>query len=87
MSIQSQIDRINTNIANAYDAVTTMGGTLPQTQNSANLPAAIATIPSIYTQLEWIEGTGCQYIDTGINANTVGKIQTKFKSVNANNSK
>ena len=44
MSIQSQIDRINTNIANAYDAVDTMGGTLPVTQNSANLPDAIATL-------------------------------------------
>ena len=71
MSIQNQIDRINTNIANAYDAVDTMGGTLPVTQNSANLPDAIATIPhqSDYIQLEWIEGTGTQYIDTGITPN------------------
>lgn len=58
MSIQSEITRINTNIANAYSAVQTMGGTLPATQNSANLPAAIAsitngiTVGSDYIQLE-----------------------------------
>lgn len=70
MSIQSQIDRINTNIANAYDAVDTMGGTLPVTQNSANLPDAIATLAQTdYIQLEWVEGTGVQYIDTGITPN------------------
>ena len=69
MSIQSQIDRINTNIANAYDAVDTMGGTLPVTQNSANLPDAIATIVSPYISVDYIEGTGTQYIDTVITPN------------------
>lgn len=61
MSIQSEITRINTNIANAYSAVTAMGGTVPQTQNSANLPDAIATLyEAQYIQLEWIESTGTQ---------------------------
>lgn len=77
MSIQSQINRINTNIANAYDAVVTMGGTIPQTQNTANLPAAIATIPPItgYTILDYIQGTGTQYIDTLITPTSTYKIQ------------
>lgn len=76
MSIQSQIDRINTNIANAYDAVVTMGGTIPQTQNTANLPDAIATLAQTdYIQLEWIEGTGTQYIDTLITPTSTYKIQ------------
>ena len=45
MSIASQIQRIKSNIALSYDAVAGKGGQLPQTQNSANLPQAIATIP------------------------------------------
>ena len=86
MSIQSQISRINTNIANAYSAVTTMGGTVPQTQNSANLPAAIATLAQTdYIQLEWIESSGTQWINTGLNCTTIGKIQTSynFSSLNS----
>ena len=46
MSISSEITRIKTNIANAYTACGNKGGTLPQTQNSANLAAAISGIPS-----------------------------------------
>ena len=44
MSIASEISRINTNIASAYTAVSNKGGTLPQTQNSANLATAIDSI-------------------------------------------
>ena len=46
MSIASEITRINNNIASAYTKVSTKGGTLPATQNSANLPNAIDTIPT-----------------------------------------
>ena len=45
MSIASEIQRIKSNIALSYDAVAGKGGQLPQTQNSANLPQAISTIP------------------------------------------
>ncbi len=41
MSIQSQINRINDNIAAAYSAVQAKGGTLPEIRNSANLADAI----------------------------------------------
>ena len=44
MSISSEITRINTNISNAYTAVGNKGGTLPVTQNSANLATAISSI-------------------------------------------
>lgn len=46
MSIQSEIERINANIASAYDAVQEKGGDLPKERNSNNLPAAIAGIPA-----------------------------------------
>lgn len=46
MSIATQITRIKGNIASAYDAIETKGGTLPTDENSANLPSAIATIPT-----------------------------------------
>ena len=46
MSISSEITRINGNIASAYTAVSGKGGTLPTARNSANLPAAIESIPS-----------------------------------------
>lgn len=45
MSIASEIQRIKTNISNAYDTVEDMNGTLPGTKNSANLADAISTIP------------------------------------------
>ena len=44
MSVASEITRINNNIANAYIAINSKGGTLPQTQNSANLATAINSI-------------------------------------------
>lgn len=44
MSITSEINRINTNIANAYTSISNKGGTLPETQNSANLADAIDSI-------------------------------------------
>lgn len=45
MSIQNEIDRINSNITSAYEAVREKGGTIPEQANSNNLPAAIAAIP------------------------------------------
>ena len=46
MSIANEITRIKNNIASAYTAVNTKGGTLPATQNSNNLATAINSIPS-----------------------------------------
>ena len=44
MSIQSEIDRIQGNMADAYAAVAAKGGTLPEAQNSSNLAAAVKSI-------------------------------------------
>ena len=46
MSISGEISRINGNITAAYNACQHKGATMPQTQNSANLAATIAGIPS-----------------------------------------
>ena len=44
MSIQSQINRIKANVAAAYTAAQSKGATMPSSQNSANLAAAINSI-------------------------------------------
>ena len=46
MSIRSQIDRINSNIAAAYTACSEKGATMPVTENSANLADTVASIHS-----------------------------------------
>ena len=46
MSITSQIERINANIAAAYDEAEAKGATMPATENSANLADAVASIPT-----------------------------------------
>lgn len=47
MSIRSQIDRINSNIAAAYTACSEKGATMPATENSANLADTIDTIGTV----------------------------------------
>lgn len=64
MSIASEITRINSNIAAAYTQVSAKGGTLPATQNSANLATAIASISGGTSGLEYEEGTFTVNADT-----------------------
>ena len=45
MSIATAITAAQGSVANAYTAVSNMGGTLPATQNLTNLPTAIESIP------------------------------------------
>lgn len=45
MSIQTEIDRIQLNILSAYNAVAAKGGVVPEVKNTANLIAAIESIP------------------------------------------
>ena len=49
-------------------------------------PAHAATLPAGYTELEYIEGTGTQYIDTGIIANDTTGFDTTFQKTVNNNS-
>lgn len=46
MTIASEIQRIKTNIANAYTACDNKGATMPATQNSANLASCVSSIPT-----------------------------------------
>lgn len=46
MTIASAITAAQGRVADAYTSVSTMGGTLPATQNLTNLPAAIESIPT-----------------------------------------
>ena len=46
MTISSELTKLNTNLTNAYTAVSGKGGTLPQAQNFDNLATAISSIPS-----------------------------------------
>ena len=45
MSVQSQINRLQQNVAAAYTVVGDRGGDIPEQMNSNNLPQAINTIP------------------------------------------
>lgn len=44
MSVQSQINRIKSNIEDAYDALASKGAIMPQTQNSDNLAQTAQSI-------------------------------------------
>ena len=44
MSVQSEINRIKSNIEDAYDALAFKGATMPQTQNSENLASTAQSI-------------------------------------------
>lgn len=46
MSIASELAKTAGYIEDAYDSINTMGGTLPQNKNMANLSSAIGSIPS-----------------------------------------
>ena len=46
MSIATAIQNAQTKVANAYTAISNKGGTLPATQDLANMPTAIDSIPS-----------------------------------------
>lgn len=49
MSIQTQIERLKTNVSSAYSVVQEMGGTIPENATSDNLPGAIRSIQSTGT--------------------------------------
>lgn len=78
MSISGEIARILGNIASSYAEVSGKGGTLPPTRNSANLPAAIASIPSggggkggDYDIIQTINGQNCSLAIRDANAFTL----------------
>ena len=58
MSVQSQIDRIESNIAAAYTAAAAKGATMPATQNSDNLAATISSIVSAPAAADYVVEQG-----------------------------
>ena len=60
MSIVSEIERIKSNISNAYNECASKNATMPEIQNSENLPSTIASITTGGggPQYPIIEGTG-----------------------------
>lgn len=58
MSVQSQIDRIESNIAAAYTAAAAKGATMPATQNSDNLATAINSISSASDAVDYVVEQG-----------------------------
>lgn len=47
MSVQSQIDRIEQNVANTYSALEGVGADMPETRNSNNLPETVISIKAV----------------------------------------
>lgn len=47
MSVQTEIDRINENVANTYSVLEGAGADMPQTRNTANLSEAAASIKAV----------------------------------------
>ena len=47
MSIQDEINRINQNVSNTYSALSDMGATMPETQNSDNLSQTVSTLVNL----------------------------------------
>lgn len=75
-TIKQAIQALKSRIASAYAAVETKGGTLPATQDSANLPAAIASIPSggggdIYVNFMQLDSSVASYDLRGIKIHTL----------------
>jgi hypothetical protein len=46
MSIQSEINRVKQNVTDTYSALSEMGATMPEEQNSDNLAATARTVPA-----------------------------------------
>lgn len=46
MSVENQLTQLETDITNAYTAIQTKGGTVPQDKNTNNLSTAIGSIPT-----------------------------------------
>ena len=88
MSIQAEINRINTNIVNAYSAIEAKGGTIPIQANSANLAAAIESISGGGGDINITNGQiqNLQTISGTIPANTFVSVKTLPPSISPGSS-
>lgn len=83
MSIQAQINRINTNIANAYTTIEAKGGTIPIQANSANLASAIESISGGGGDINITNGQiqNLQTISGTISANTFVSVKNQGPNI------
>lgn len=83
MSIQAEINRINANIVNAYNAIEAKGGTIPLQTNSANLASAIESISGGGGDINITNGQiqNLQTISGTIQANTFISVKTLPPSI------
>ena len=66
MSIQSEIERINGNVASAYTALSAKGATMPSLRNTANLASAIESIQAGEAMSIDVIREICGWVDTGL---------------------
>ena len=55
--------------------------TVKQLARAFGVPAPAPPLPSGYTRLEYIEGTGTQYIDTGVKPDSTMRVKASFDPV------
>lgn len=55
--------------------------TVEQLARALGVPAPAPPLPSGYTRLEYIEGTGTQYIDTGVKPDSTMRVKASFDPV------
>lgn len=84
MSIATNLQKLETDITNAYSAVQTKGGTAPSDKNTNNLPTAINSIatPTPITSFSIVNNSTYGYnnhIITDITWSNVRKIEIWFK--------
>lgn len=81
-TIKQAIESLKSRIADAYIAIVAKGGTLSLTQDSANLPAAIASIPSGSTQVILDATYGISfYSSNALNNSKASVVQTPKKVI------
>ena len=72
MSIATELEALNTNIKNVYNAIDTKGGTIPQNKNMVNLPTAINSI----------SGGSPSFLCGGLNPTVVETLTQTFNLAN-----
>ena len=55
MSLATQIKQIKDNVSNTYSILETKGATLPEIESLNNLPRTVATIPTRFYTLAFLE--------------------------------
>ena len=74
------LNRIEAWTAYLYDVLLGYGYTATITPRNPDRPGG-GILPDGYTQLEYIQSSGTQYIDTGVKANTQTRVQAKMRYV------